>query len=618
MSKERKGGMGGPMGRMGGGPRAVEKAKDFKGTMKKLGVYLKPYSLSIAIVILFAIGSAAFSIVGPKILGKATTKIFEGLVQKISGVPDASIDFGYIGNIAMILVALYLVSSLFGIIQSFIMSGVAQKVSYNLRKQISEKMDTLPLNYFDTRTNGEVLSRITNDVDTVNQTLNQSLSQIITSVVTLIGVLIMMFSISWIMTLATFIILPVSMVLISLVVKKSQKYFKSQQEYLGHLNGQVEEVYGGHNIMKAFNREEASTKDFDELNNTLYKSAWKSQFLSGMMMPIMSFVGNLGYVLVSILGGWLTIKSIITVGDIQAFIQYVRSFNQPIAQMAQVANIMQSTAAAAERVFEFLDEKDEVKDPVNSVDPSEIRGEVEFEDVHFGYNPDKIIINDFSVDVKPGQKVAIVGPTGAGKTTIVKLLMRFYDINSGSIKIDGHDIRDFKRADLRNLFGMVLQDTWLFNGTIMENLRYGRLDATDAEVKEAAKAAHVDHFVKTLPDGYNMVLNEEASNISQGQKQLLTIARAFLKDPKLLILDEATSSVDTRTELLIQKAMEKLMEGRTSFIIAHRLSTIRDADLILVMKDGDIVEQGNHEELLEKGGFYSSLYNSQFEQSSAS
>lgn len=618
MSKERKGGMGGPMGRMGGGPRAVEKAKDFKGTMKKLGVYLKPYSLSIAIVILFAIGSAAFSIVGPKILGKATTKIFEGLVQKISGVPDASIDFGYIGNIAMILVALYLVSSLFGIIQSFIMSGVAQKVSYNLRKQISEKMDTLPLNYFDTRTNGEVLSRITNDVDTVNQTLNQSLSQIITSVVTLIGVLIMMFSISWIMTLATFIILPVSMVLISLVVKKSQKYFKSQQEYLGHLNGQVEEVYGGHNIMKAFNREEASTKDFDELNNTLYKSAWKSQFLSGMMMPIMSFVGNLGYVLVSILGGWLTIKSVITVGDIQAFIQYVRSFNQPIAQMAQVANIMQSTAAAAERVFEFLDEEDEVKDPVNSVDPSEIRGEVEFEDVHFGYNPDKIIINDFSVDVKPGQKVAIVGPTGAGKTTIVKLLMRFYDINSGSIKIDGHDIRDFKRADLRNLFGMVLQDTWLFNGTIVENLRYGRLDSTDAEVKEAAKAAHVDHFVKTLPDGYNMVLNEEASNISQGQKQLLTIARAFLKDPKLLILDEATSSVDTRTELLIQKAMEKLMEGRTSFIIAHRLSTIRDADLILVMKDGDIVEQGNHEELLEKGGFYSSLYNSQFEQSSAS
>ncbi|MDM0871271.1 ABC transporter ATP-binding protein [Clostridium perfringens] len=618
MSKERKGGMGGPMGRMGGGPRAVEKAKDFKGTMKKLGVYLKPYSLSIAIVILFAIGSAAFSIVGPKILGKATTKIFEGLVQKITGVPDASIDFGYIGNIAMILVALYLVSSLFGIIQSFIMSGVAQKVSYNLRKQISEKMDTLPLNYFDTRTNGEVLSRITNDVDTVNQTLNQSLSQIITSVVTLIGVLIMMFSISWIMTLATFIILPVSMVLISLVVKKSQKYFKSQQEYLGHLNGQVEEVYGGHNIMKAFNREEASTKDFDELNNTLYKSAWKSQFLSGMMMPIMSFVGNLGYVLVSILGGWLTIKSVITVGDIQAFIQYVRSFNQPISQMAQVANIMQSTAAAAERVFEFLDEEDEVKDPVNSVDPSEIRGEVEFEDVHFGYNPDKIIINDFSVDVKSGQKVAIVGPTGAGKTTIVKLLMRFYDINSGSIKIDGHDIRDFKRADLRNLFGMVLQDTWLFNGTIMENLRYGRLDATDAEVKEAAKAAHVDHFVKTLPDGYNMVLNEEASNISQGQKQLLTIARAFLKDPKLLILDEATSSVDTRTELLIQKAMEKLMEGRTSFIIAHRLSTIRDADLILVMKDGDIVEQGNHEELLEKGGFYSSLYNSQFEQSSAS
>ena len=617
MSKERKGGMGGPMGRMGGGPRAVEKAKDFKGTMKKLGVYLKPYSLSIAIVILFAIGSAAFSIVGPKILGKATTKIFEGVVQKISGVPDASIDFGYIGNIAMILVALYLVSSLFGIIQSFIMSGVAQKVSYNLRKQISEKMDTLPLNYFDTRTNGEVLSRITNDVDTVNQTLNQSLSQIITSVVTLIGVLIMMFSISWIMTLATFIILPVSMVLISLVVKKSQKYFKSQQEYLGHLNGQVEEVYGGHNIMKAFNREEASTKDFDELNNTLYKSAWKSQFLSGMMMPIMSFVGNLGYVLVSILGGWLTIKSVITVGDIQAFIQYVRSFNQPIAQMAQVANIMQSTAAAAERVFEFLDEEDEVKDPVNSVDPSEIRGEVEFEDVHFGYNPDKIIINDFSVDVKPGQKVAIVGPTGAGKTTIVKLLMRFYDINSGSIKIDGHDIRDFKRADLRNLFGMVLQDTWLFSGSIMENIRYGKLNATDEEVIEAAKSAHVHRFIKTLPDGYKMKLNEEASNVSQGQKQLLTIARAILADPKILILDEATSSVDTRTEVLIQKAMDNLMEGRTSFVIAHRLSTIRDADMILVMNEGDIVEQGNHEELLKKGGFYANLYNSQFEEDEA-
>ena len=617
MSKARKGGMGGPMGRMGGGPRAVEKAKDFKGTMKKLGVYLKPYSLSIAIVILFAIGSAAFSIVGPKILGKATTKIFEGLVQKITGVPDASIDFGYIGNIAMILVALYLVSSLFGIIQSFIMSGVAQKVSYNLRKQISEKMDTLPLNYFDTRTNGEVLSRITNDVDTVNQTLNQSLSQIITSVVTLIGVLIMMFSISWIMTLATFIILPVSMVLISLVVKKSQKYFKSQQEYLGHLNGQVEEVYGGHNIMKAFNREEASTKDFDELNNTLYKSAWKSQFLSGMMMPIMSFVGNLGYVLVSILGGWLTIKSVITVGDIQAFIQYVRSFNQPIAQMAQVANIMQSTAAAAERVFEFLDEEDEVKDPVNSADPSEIRGEVEFEDVHFGYNEDKIIINDFSVDVKPGQKVAIVGPTGAGKTTIVKLLMRFYDINSGSIKIDGHDIRDFKRADLRNLFGMVLQDTWLFSGSIMENIRYGKLNATDEEVIEAAKSAHVHRFIKTLPDGYKMKLNEEASNVSQGQKQLLTIARAILADPKILILDEATSSVDTRTEVLIQKAMDNLMEGRTSFVIAHRLSTIRDADMILVMNEGDIVEQGNHEELLKKGGFYANLYNSQFEEDEA-
>ncbi len=619
MSKERRqrsGGMGGPMGH--GGQRKFEKAKNFKGTMKKLVQYLQPYRFQIITVLLFAIGSAAFSIVGPKILGKATTKIFEGLIEKISGVPNASIDFGYIGKIAIILVVLYLVSAFFGFIQSFIMAGVAQKVSYNLRKQISEKIDTLPLKYFDRRTNGEVLSRITNDVDTVSQTLNQSLSQIITSITTLIGVLIMMLSISWIMTLATFVILPVSMILISLVVKKSQKYFKSQQEYLGHLNGQVEEVYGGHNIMKSFNREANVTKEFDVLNDTLYKSAWKSQFLSGMMMPIMSFVGNLGYVLVSILGGWLTVKNIITVGDIQAFIQYVRSFNQPISQIAQIANVMQSTAAAAERVFEFLDEEDEVKDPETSIDTSNIEGEVEFENVNFGYNPEKTIINDFSVDVKSGQKVAIVGPTGAGKTTIVKLLMRFYEINNGSIKIDGHDIRDFKRKDLRNLFGMVLQDTWLFNGTIMENLRYGRLDATDEEVYEAAKVAHVDHFVKTLPNGYNMELNEEASNISQGQKQLLTIARAFLKDPKLLILDEATSSVDTRTELLIQKAMEKLMEGRTSFIIAHRLSTIRDADIILVMKDGDIVEQGNHEELLKKGGFYANLYNSQFEQSDES
>ena len=617
MSKERKGGMGGPMGRMGGGPRAVEKAKDFKGTMKKLGVYLKPYSLSIAIVILFAIGSAAFSIVGPKILGKATTKIFEGLVQKITGVPDASIDFGYIGNIAMILVALYLVSSLFGIIQSFIMSGVAQKVSYNLRKQISEKMDTLPLNYFDTRTNGEVLSRITNDVDTVNQTLNQSLSQIITSVVTLIGVLIMMFSISWIMTLATFIILPVSMVLISLVVKKSQKYFKSQQEYLGHLNGQVEEVYGGHNIMKAFNREEASTKDFDELNNTLYKSAWKSQFLSGMMMPIMSFVGNLGYVLVSILGGWLTIKSVITVGDIQAFIQYVRSFNQPISQMAQVANIMQSTAAAAERVFEFLNEEEEDVTVENPISIEGLQGRIDFQNVRFGYDENRTIIKDFTAHVKPGQKVALVGPTGAGKSTMIKLLMRFYDVNSGAILVDGHNIKDFNRSELRELFGMVLQDTWLFSGSIKENIRYGRLDATDEEVIEASKAAHVHHFIKTLPDGYNMLLNEESSNISQGQKQLLTIARAILADPKILILDEATSSVDTRTELLIQKAMDNLMEGRTSFVIAHRLSTIRDADLILVINDGDIVEQGNHEELLAKNGFYANLYNSQFAEKEA-
>ena len=608
MSKERKGGMGGPMGRMGGGPRAVEKAKDFKGTMKKLGVYLKPYSLSIAIVILFAIGSAAFSIVGPKILGKATTKIFE----------DASIDFGYIGNIAMILVALYLVSSLFGIIQSFIMSGVAQKVSYNLRKQISEKMDTLPLNYFDTRTNGEVLSRITNDVDTVNQTLNQSLSQMLTSITTLIGVLIMMLSISVTMTIAAIIIIPISGILIALVVKKSQKYFKEQQNFLGHVNGHVEEVYSGHNIMKAFNGEDAAVEEFNKLNDTLYNSAWKSQFLSGMMMPIMTFIGNLGYVMVSILGGYLAVKKTIEVGDILSFVQYIRSFTQPIAQTAQIANVLQSTAAAAERVFEFLEEEEEIEDIKNPVSINDIEGEVTFKDVHFGYNKDKIIINDFSSKIKPGQRVAIVGPTGAGKTTIVKLLMRFYELNSGEILLDNHNINDFKRSDLRKVFGMVLQDTWLFSGSIMENIRYGNLNATDEEVIEASKAAHVHHFVKTLPDGYNMELNEDASNVSQGQKQLLTIARAILADPKILILDEATSSVDTRTEVLIQKAMDNLMKNRTSFIIAHRLSTIKDADLILVMKDGDIVEQGTHNELLSKKGFYASLYNSQFETSQIS
>lgn len=615
VDNRRSGGFGGgPMG----GMEKVEKAKNFKDTMNKLIQYLKPYSLAIVIVIIFAIGSAAFSIAGPKILGKATTKLFEGLVSKVMGVEGAAIDFTYIGNIVILLIGLYITSAVFGIIQGYIISGVAQKVSYNLRKEIVEKINRMPLKYFDKKSHGEVLSRVTNDVDTVSQTLNQSMSQIITSVITIIGVLIMMLSISWQMTLVALLILPVSMILIMAVVKKSQKYFKSQQEYLGHVNGHVEEVYSGHNIMKAFNREEEAVEKFDEINDTLYNSAWKSQFLSGMMMPIMTFIGNIGYVAVSILGGWLAIKKTIEVGDILSFVQYVRSFTQPISQVAQISNVLQSTAAAAERVFEFLEEEEEVEEAKNPVKLEKVKGEVTFEDVHFGYNPDKIIINDFSTRIKPGQKVAIVGPTGAGKTTIVKLLMRFYDLNSGAILIDGQDIKDFTREDLRNMFGMVLQDTWLFNGSIMENIRYGRLDATDAEVIEAAKSAHVHHFVKTLPNGYNMELNEEASNISQGQKQLLTIARAILSDPKILILDEATSSIDTRTEVLIQKAMENLMEGRTSFIIAHRLSTIRDADLILVMQEGDIVEQGNHEELIKANGFYASLYNSQFENSNVS
>ncbi|TKI82910.1 ABC transporter ATP-binding protein [Bacillus mycoides] len=608
-------GGGGPMG---GGMRKIEKAKNFKGTMNKLLQYLNPYKLSILIVILFAIGSAAFTIVGPKILGNATTKLFEGLVSKVSGAPGAAIDFTYIGNIVILLLGLYIMSTVFGIIQGYIISGVAQKVSYNFRKEIDEKINRMPLKYFDKTTHGEVLSRITNDVDTVSQTLNQSMSQIITSVITIIGVLIMMLSISWQMTLVALLILPVSMILIMAVVKRSQKYFKSQQEYLGHVNGQVEEIYSGHNIVKAFNKEEEEVKKFEKVNDTLYHSAWKSQFLSGMMMPIMTFIGNIGYVAVSILGGWLAVKRTIAVGDILAFVQYVRSFTQPIAQVAQIANVLQSTAAAAERVFEFLEEEEEVPEAENPVKLQKVQGEVTFQDVQFGYNPDKIIINNFSSNIKPGQKVAIVGPTGAGKTTIVKLLIRFYDINSGAICIDGHDIKDFTREDLRNMFGMVLQDTWLFNGSIMENIRYGRLDATDEEVIEAAKAAHVHNFVKTLPNKYQMELNEEASNVSQGQKQLLTIARALIADPKILILDEATSSIDTRTEVLIQKAMENLMEGRTSFIIAHRLSTIRDADLILVMKDGDIVEQGNHEELLKADGFYASLYNSQFEGADAS
>ncbi|QNU68064.1 ABC transporter ATP-binding protein [Ruminiclostridium herbifermentans] len=613
--KNKKQSMGGPMG----GPMGaqVEKAKNFKKTIRKLLAYMKPYLPAIIVALVLAIGSAAFSIAGPKILGNATTKIFEGLIGKVSG-ESTGIDFDYIGEKLLFLVGLYAISSLFAFIQGYTMAGVAQKVSYRLRKEISEKINRLPLKYFDKMTHGEVLSRVTNDVDTVSQTLNQSLSQIITSITMLIGILIMMLSISWLMTLASVLILPLSVVFISLIVKKSQKYFKSQQEYLGHVNGHVEEIFSGHNIMKAFNGEKKAVETFDQLNNTLYTSAWKSQFLSGMMMPIIFFVGNLGYVMVSILGGWLAIKKTIEVGDILAFVQYVRQFSQPLGQVAQVANILQSTAAAAERVFEFLEEQEETEDIEKPVTIDGIKGEVEFKNVHFGYNPESIIINNFSAHIKPGQRVAIVGPTGAGKTTMVKLLMRFYELNSGDIFIDGNNIVDFKRGELRDLFGMVLQDTWLFNGTIMDNIRYGRIDATDEEVIKAAKAAHAHHFIKTLPDGYNMVLNEEASNVSQGQKQLLTIARAILSDPKILILDEATSSVDTRTEVLIQKAMENLMKNRTSFIIAHRLSTIRDADLILVMKDGDIVEQGTHEELVSAKGFYASLYNSQFETNEAS
>ena len=597
-------------GRMRRGPGApVEKAKDFKGTMKKLLQYLGAYKISIVAVIIFAIGSTVFNIVGPKILGRATTEIFKGLVRKVSG--GSGIDFTKIGKILGMLLVLYLCSALFSFIQGYIMTGVSQKLTYRMRKEISEKINRLPMNYFDKMTHGEVLSRITNDVDTLSQSLNQSATQVITSVATIIGVLIMMLSISPLMTLTALLLLPISMGFISVIVKRSQKYFMSQQEYLGHVNGQVEEVYGGHNIVKAFNKEQDVIATFDKDNDMLYQSAWKSQFLSGMMMPIMQFVGNLGYVAEVILGGYLAMKSVIEVGDIQSFIQYVRNFTQPIQQVAQVANMLQSTAAASERVFEFLEEEEEEQTVTDSVPVDDLESRVEFDHVHFGYNPDHIIINDFSVKVEPGQKIAIVGPTGAGKTTMVKLLMRFYDVNEGAIKVDGHDIRDFNRSELRKMFGMVLQDTWLFEGTV----RYGKLDATHEEVVEAAKAAHVHRFVQTLPGGYNMELNEEASNVSQGQKQLLTIARAILEDPKILILDEATSSVDTRTEIQIQKAMDNLMRGRTSFIIAHRLSTIRDADLILVMKDGDIVEQGNHEELLAKNGFYADLYNSQFERS---
>ena len=601
--------MGGPHG----AAMAGEKARDFKGTMKKLMNYMGKYKIAIFFVFIFAIGGTIFSIVGPKILGKATTEIFNGLVGKVSG--GSGIDFDKVGKILVAVLCLYTVSAAFSFIQGYIMTGISQKMTYRLRKEISEKINRMPMNYFDKMTHGEILSRITNDIDTLGQSLNQSATQVITSVTTIIGVLVMMLSISPLMTLIALLILPISMGLISLIVKKSQKYFKSQQEYLGHINGQVEEVYGGHNIVKVFNKEGDVIQTFDDTNEILYQSAWKSQFLSGMMMPVMQFVGNLGYVGVSILGGYLAIKKTIEVGDIQSFIQYVRSFTQPIQQVAQVANMLQSTAAASERVFAFLEEQEEDQTVPEPVSVDGLEGRVEFDHVHFGYNPDHTIINDFSAKVEPGQKIAIVGPTGAGKTTMVKLLMRFYDVNSGSIKVDGHDIRDFNRSELRQMFGMVLQDTWLFKGSIEDNIRYGRLDASHEEVVEAAKAAHVHRFVQTLPSGYDMELNEEASNVSQGQKQLLTIARAILADPKILILDEATSSVDTRTEVRIQKAMDNLMKGRTSFIIAHRLSTIRDADMILVMKDGDIIEQGNHEELLAQNGFYAELYNSQFERS---
>ena len=602
-----------PRGRGRGPQMSNEKAKDFKGTMKKLMAYLSAYKIGIFFVIVFAIGSTIFNIVGPKILGKATTEIFKGLVRKVSG--GSGIDFDKIAHIVLTLLCLYLTSAVFSFVQGYIMTGVSQKLTYRLRKEISEKINRLPMNYFDKQTHGEVLSRITNDVDTLSQSLNQSATQVITSTTTIIGVLIMMLSISPLMTVVALLILPVSMGLISVIVKRSQKYFMGQQEYLGHVNGQVEEIYGGHNIIKAFNKEEDVIATFKRDNDILYTSAWKSQFLSGMMMPIMQFVGNLGYVGEVILGGYLAMKGTIQVGDIQSFIQYVRSFTMPIQQVAQVANMLQSTAAASERVFEFLEEKEEDQTVENPVCIDKLEGSVSFDHVHFGYNPDHTIINDFSVDVKPGQKVAIVGPTGAGKTTMIKLLMRFYDVGSGSIKVDGHDVRDFNRDDLRKMFGMVLQDTWLFKGSIEDNIRYGRLDATHEEVVEAAKAARAHRFIQTLPGGYQMELNEEASNVSQGQKQLLTIARAMLADPKILILDEATSSVDTRTEIQIQKAMDQLMKGRTSFVIAHRLSTIRDADVILVMKDGDIVEQGNHEELLAQNGFYAELYNSQFERS---
>jgi len=604
---------GGPMGGMRPGMMGGEKPKSFRKALRTFMSYLKPYRISLVIVFVFAIASTIFAIIGPKLLGNATTRLFEGAVAKAMNVPGAAIDFEYIGKIVLLLLVLYLLSAAFNYIQGYIMSGIAMKITYQFRKEIAEKIKRLPLKYFDTKTYGEVQSRVANDVDTISMTLTQNMTQIVTSVTTIVGILVMMLTISWLMTLVALVILPISAGLVSLIVRKSQKYFRRQQAYLGHVNGHVEEMYGGHIVMKAFNGEEKSIQKFNVLNEELYVAGWKSQFLSTMMMPIMTFVGNLSYVLVSALGGYLAIRGSIGVGDILAFIQYVRSFTQPIAQVANIANVIQATAAAAERVFEFLDEEEEISDPLNAVKLPSVTGNISFKNVRFGYKPEEIVIHDFSADIKQGQKVAIVGPTGAGKTTIVKLLMRFYDLNSGSISVDGIDITRMTRDNLRDMFGMVLQDTWLFNGTIKENIRYGDLSATDEQVVESAKTANADHFIRTLPYGYDMELNEESTNISEGQKQLLTIARAILSNPKILILDEATSSVDTRTEVLIQRAMDELMRERTSFIIAHRLSTIRNADLILVMRDGDIVEQGNHKTLLAADGFYASLYNSQFE-----
>ena len=595
----------------GGPPVAMEKAKDFKGTVKKLWGYLSKYKIALIIVLLFTIASTVFSVIGPKILGNATTELFNGVISKYTG--GAGINFTKIGKILLFLLALYICSAIFSYIQGIIMTNISQKLAYRLRKEVSKKINKLPMKFYDNKTHGEILSVITNDIDTLSQNLNIEATQVISSVATIIGILIMMFSIDWIMTLVALLTLPLSIVIIAFIMKKSQGYFKSQQDYLADVNGEVEEMFSNQSVIRVFNAENKMISKFEYDNNKLADVAWKSNFVSGLMHPIMNFVGNLGYVVIAILGSYFAIIGRITVGNIQTFIQYTKNFTNPIAQIAQISNMLQSMVAASERVFEFLDEEEEKEKNKEFIPTNKIEGSVEFKNVKFGYNQDKIIINDFSAKVKPGQKIAIVGPTGAGKTTIVKLLMRFYDLNSGKILVDGHNINDYRKEDIRGLFGMVLQDTWLFNGTIMENIRYGRLEATDDEVIEACKMAHVHHFIQTLPDGYNMILNEETTNISGGQKQLLTIARAILADPKILILDEATSSVDTRTEILIQKAMDKLMEGRTSFIIAHRLSTIKNADLILVMDSGDIVEQGTHEELLKKNGFYAKLYNSQFE-----